>query len=31
VTVYGGRKYRLRPETGPGLRECTSVTLEAVD
>lgn len=31
VNVYGGRKYRLRPETGPGLRECTSVTLEAVD
>ena len=31
VTVYGGRKYRLRPETGPGLRECTSVSLEAVD
>ena len=31
VTVYGGRSYRLRPETGPGLRECTSVTLEAVD
>ena len=31
VTVYGGQSYRLRPETGPGLRECTSVTLEAVD
>jgi hypothetical protein len=31
VNVYGGRTYRLRPETGPGLRECTSVTLEAVD
>lgn len=31
VNVYGGRSYRLRPETGPGLRECTSVTLEAVD
>lgn len=31
VEVYGGRSYRLRPETGPGLRECTSVTLEAVD
>jgi hypothetical protein len=31
VNVYGGRQYRLRPETGPGLRECSSVTLEAVD
>jgi hypothetical protein len=31
VEVFGGRTYRLRPETGPGLRECTSVTLEAVD
>ena len=31
VTVYGGRSYRLRPEAGPGLRECSSVTLEAVD
>lgn len=31
VNVYGGRSYRLRPEAGPGLRECTSVTLEAVD
>jgi hypothetical protein len=31
VEVFGGRSYRLRPETGPGLRECTSVTLEAVD
>jgi hypothetical protein len=31
VNVYGGRSYRLRPETGPGLRECISVTLEAVD
>lgn len=31
VEVFGGRTYRLRPETGPGLRECTGVTLEAVD
>jgi hypothetical protein len=31
VTVYGGRSYRLRPEAGTGLRECSSVTLEAVD
>lgn len=31
VNVYGGRSYRLRPETGPGLRECTGVNLEAVD
>ena len=31
VNVYGGRSYRLRPETGPGLRECTGVALEAVD
>lgn len=31
VEVFGGRHYRLRPETGPGLRECTGVTLEAVD
>ena len=31
VEVFGGRSYRLRPETGPGLRECTGVTLEAVD
>lgn len=31
VEVYGGRSYRLRPETGPGLRECTGVTLEAID
>lgn len=31
VNVYGGRSYRLRPEIAPGLRECTSVTLEAVD
>jgi hypothetical protein len=31
VDVFGGSKYRLRPETGPGLRGCTGVTLEAVD
>lgn len=31
VTVYGGRKYRLRPESGPGLRGCSDVALEAVD
>jgi hypothetical protein len=31
VEVFGGRHYRLRPETGPGLRECTGVTLEAID
>jgi hypothetical protein len=31
VTVYGGRKYRLRPESGPGLRGCSNVSLEAVD
>jgi CRISPR/Cas system-associated exonuclease Cas4 (RecB family) len=31
VEVYGGRKYRLRAETGPALRECTGVTLEARD
>jgi hypothetical protein len=31
VEVYGGRKYRLRAETGPALRECTGVTLESVD
>jgi hypothetical protein len=31
VTVYGGRKYRLRPESGPGLRGCSEVSLEAVD
>jgi hypothetical protein len=31
VEVFGGRKYRLRPESGPGLRGCTGVTLEAVD
>jgi hypothetical protein len=31
VEVFGGRHYRLRPEAGPGLRECTGVTLETVD
>lgn len=31
VEVYGGRKYRLRAETGPALRECTGVTLESQD
>lgn len=31
VEVYGGRKYRLRAQTGPALRECTGVTLEAQD
>jgi hypothetical protein len=31
VEVYGGRKYRLRAETGPALRECTDVSLEAVE
>ena len=29
VEVYSGRQYRLRAETGPALRECTAVTLEA--
>ena len=31
VDVYGGQRYRLVAETGPGLRECTSVRLEAVE
>jgi len=31
VEVFAGRHYRLVGETGPGLRECTSVRLEAVD
>jgi CRISPR/Cas system-associated exonuclease Cas4 (RecB family) len=31
VEVFGGQHYRLRAQTGPGLRECTGVTLEAVD
>ncbi|WP_116807164.1 hypothetical protein [Steroidobacter cummioxidans] len=29
VEVFGGRKYRLRAQTGPALRECTGVTLES--
>lgn len=29
--VFGGRRYRLRAETGPALRECTRVTAEAVN
>lgn len=29
--VAGGRRYRLVAETGPGLRECTQVTLQTVD
>lgn len=31
VEVFEGRTYRLVPETGPGLRECTEVRLEAVE
>lgn len=31
VEVFAGHHYRLVGETGPGLRECTSVRLEAVD
>lgn len=31
VEVFGGRSYRLRAETGPGLRECSGVSLEAHD
>jgi hypothetical protein len=31
VEVSAGRHYRLSAETGPGLRECTNVTLEAVN
>jgi hypothetical protein len=31
VEVFGGRHYRLRPESGPGLRGCAGVSLEAVD
>jgi hypothetical protein len=31
VEVWAGRRYKLVAETGPGLRECTSVRLEAVD
>ena len=29
--VSAGRHYRLAAETGPGLRECTQVTLQTVD
>ncbi len=29
--VYAGERYRLVAETGPGLRECASVSLELVD
>lgn len=31
VEVHGGRDYRLRAATGPALRECTGVELEAGD
>jgi hypothetical protein len=31
VEVAEGRSYRLVAETGPGLRECTAVHLEAVE
>lgn len=31
VEVDGGRKYRLRAESGPALRGCSGVALEAVD
>ncbi len=31
VDVFGGRKYRLRADTGPALRECTGVRLDAVN
>jgi hypothetical protein len=29
--VYAGEHYRLVPETGPGLRACTAVNVEAID
>ncbi len=29
--VSAGRRYRLGAETGPGLRECTEVTVQTVD
>lgn len=29
--VYAGERYRLVAETGPGLRECASVSLELID
>jgi hypothetical protein len=31
VEVSGGRHYKLIAETGPGLRECTQVTLQTAD
>jgi hypothetical protein len=31
VEVFGGGNYRLRAESGPGLRGCSGVTLEALD
>jgi hypothetical protein len=31
VEVSAGRRYKLVAETGPGLRECTQVTLQTVD
>jgi hypothetical protein len=31
VEVASGRRYKLVAETGPGLRECTQVTLRTVD
>jgi hypothetical protein len=31
VEVSAGRRYRLEAEAGPGLRECTQVSLQAVD
>jgi len=31
VEVMGGRSYRLRADTGPALRECVAVTLEATN
>jgi hypothetical protein len=31
VDVSAGRHYKLVAETGPGLRECTQVTLQTVD
>lgn len=31
VEFSAGRRYRLGAETGPGLRECTQVTVQTVD
>jgi hypothetical protein len=31
VEVFAGRRYRLEGETGPGLRECTNVSLDEVN